>query len=314
MIRNQRDMVPFQRVSFFKSFFVVYRVAYYIWILCLIPCFLFGKVYDCFPFFNELELLQVRFAELNDTVDYFVLVESVETQRGDPKPLYFAENKHLFEKYLPKVIHVIIDERHPEMGMWKREHFQRNAILRGLTKCSPSDLIILSDLDEIPRASVIANLKKLFEISSPKPAKAPLFRSKKAEKKYRKKYTDLGAYAFQMDHYSYQLNRQIPSKEIRDGGYWQGTIVMTYEKMKAHSPQYFRQRRNKLPRIENGGWHFSSMGGKEKVRQKISSIVEGRSDGASVPDEEIERWINEYPIVALGDIVKSCVSATEHTL
>lgn len=276
-------------------------MVYYLWILCLIPWFLYGKIYDCFPFFNELELLKVRLAELNDTVDYFVLVESAETQQGDAKPFYFAENKHLFEKYLPKVIHIIIDERHPEMGMWQREHFQRNAILRALTKCHPSDIIILSDLDEIPRSSVIATLKEPIENSFPVPVKTPSFRSKKAEKKYRKKYANLGAYAFQMNHYSYQLNRQIPTKETGDEGRWHGTIVTTYAKIKAYCPQYFRQRRNKLPRIENGGWHFSSMGGKEKVRQKLISIVEGRADGALVSDEEIEQWMNGYPVVSLDD-------------
>lgn len=271
------------------------------WILCFIPWLLWGEVYDCFPFFNELELLKVRFAELNDVVDYFVLVESIETQRGDVKPLYFAENKHLFEPYLPKVIHVMVEERHPEMGMWERENFQRNAILRGLAKCCFSDLIILSDLDEIPRASIIAGLKKAIDSSSSISVKHPSFRSKKAEKKYRKKYARLGAYALQMENYYYQLNRQTPTGKTWEGGQWHGTIVTTYAKMKAHSPQYFRQRRNKLPRVEKGGWHFSWMGGKDKVRQKLASVVEGRTDGARVSDEEIEQWIAKHPVVPLGD-------------
>lgn len=62
-------------------------------VLLFLPLWLNAKVYDCFPFFNEFELLKIRFDELNDVVDYFVLVESVETQRGNPKPLHFQEKK-----------------------------------------------------------------------------------------------------------------------------------------------------------------------------------------------------------------------------
>ena len=79
-----------------------------------------GKVYDCFPFFNEMELLKMRLEELDGVIDHFVLVESIETQRGALKPLYFKENRHLFERYLPKIIHFELNERHPEMSLWVR--------------------------------------------------------------------------------------------------------------------------------------------------------------------------------------------------
>ena len=50
-------------------------------------------VYDCFLFFNELDLLEVRMHELNNSVDFFVLQESTKTHSGKPKSLYFQENK-----------------------------------------------------------------------------------------------------------------------------------------------------------------------------------------------------------------------------
>ncbi len=270
-------------------------------LLFILPLWVHGKVYDCFPFFNELELLQVRFAELDEVVDHFVLVESIETQRGEAKPLYFSENKHLFEKYLPKIIHVVVDERHPEMGLWQRENYQRNAIRRGLKKCTPSDVIIVSDLDEIPRASKIAEFVQIITASAPVFSETPPLRSPKSKKKYHKKYAHLGAYAFEMNNYYYQLNRQTPTQETWGGGMWRGTIVMTYTQLLKNSPQYFRKRRNKLPRILNGGWHFSWMGGKEKVRQKLVSVVEGRADGALVTDKEIEDWISKHPAVPVDD-------------
>jgi len=268
------------------------------WLL-LIPCCLFAKVYDCFPFFNELELLQVRFAELDGVVDHFVLVESVETQRGEAKPLYFAENKHLFEKYLPKVIHVVIHEPHPNMGLWERENYQRNEIARGLTGCTSSDIVILSDLDEIPRASVIARWVEALEAGKSVQVIRPPCRSKKAKRRYETKHAKLGAYACEMSSYHYQLNRQMPDQKAWDGSLWCGTIIMKYAALKKHSPQYFRKRRNKLPRIEQGGWHFTWMGGKDKIRQKLVSVVEGRADGASISDAEIEAWIAGHPVVPL---------------
>lgn len=270
------------------------------WLL-LFPFCLFGKVYDCFPFFNELELLQVRFAELNSVVDHFVLVESLETQRGDKKSLFFAENKHLFEKYLSKVIHVVIEERHPEMGLWQRENYQRNQILRGLKECRPSDIIIMSDLDEIPRASKIREFVHSITNNEPLSTIPPPFRSKKAKSKYHKKYSHLGAYAFEMDNYYYHLNRQTPNKETWDGGQWCGTIAMTYAQLQKNSPQHFRKRRNKLPRVMKGGWHFSWMGGKDKIRTKLLSVVEGRTDAAQITDLEIEQWIERHPTVPLDE-------------
>lgn len=127
-----------------------------------VPTLIFAKIYDCFPFFNELELLQIRLGELNDTVDYFVLVESIETQRGTPKKLFFEENKHLFAPYLHKIIHVAVRENHPEFSMWEREHFQRNCIARGLKNCKDKDIILISDLDEIPKKNCIHRAKKML--------------------------------------------------------------------------------------------------------------------------------------------------------
>lgn len=89
--------------------------------------------------FNELELLKIRLEELNDHVDYFVLVESVETQRGDLKLLYVQEKQHLLKKYLSKIKHIIVDERlnsdviDSTKLYWDRERFQKNYYSRFAT-------------------------------------------------------------------------------------------------------------------------------------------------------------------------------------
>jgi beta-1,4-mannosyl-glycoprotein beta-1,4-N-acetylglucosaminyltransferase len=110
------------------------------------------KIYDCFTFFNELDLLEMRLNILNNYVDYFVLVEATKTFSGKPKELYYLKNKEKFNKFSHKIIHITVDDM-PEIkdnNRWELESFQRNAIIRGLTNCQSDDVILISDIDEIP--------------------------------------------------------------------------------------------------------------------------------------------------------------------
>src|SRR5689334_5945992 len=112
-------------------------------------------IYDCFIFFNELELLDIRLNILNEVVDKFVLVEATQTHQYKPKPLYYSDNKERFKAFHDKIIHLIVDELPPNptngpRNSWDMERFQRNCIARGLNDCKPDDVIIISDLDEIP--------------------------------------------------------------------------------------------------------------------------------------------------------------------
>ena len=119
-------------------------------------------IYDCFSFFNELDLLEIRLNTLDSIVDKFILVESTLTHTGKAKPLYYAENKNRFEKFNNKIIHIIVDEfpyfqniNTREMA-WIRENCQRNAILRGIPKpANDDDYLIIADLDEIPSPEAI---------------------------------------------------------------------------------------------------------------------------------------------------------------
>ncbi len=122
-------------------------------------------LFDCFTFFDELDLLDVRLHELDSLVDYFVLVEAKQTFQGDAKPLYFAENAERFRRYAGKIIHIIVDfsnaeenyklDTKPLDGNWAREHYQRNQIARGLVAARPRDLVIVSDVDEIISQTVL---------------------------------------------------------------------------------------------------------------------------------------------------------------
>lgn len=116
-------------------------------------------IYDCFTFYNELDLLDIRFHEMYDHVDKFVLVESTKTFTYNDKPLYFHENKERYSQYSDKIIHVIVDDMPMMASAWDREYYQRNAILRGISNANPSDLIIIADVDEIISKKTLAALR-----------------------------------------------------------------------------------------------------------------------------------------------------------
>lgn len=115
-------------------------------------------IYDCFIFFNELDLLELRLNVLAPVVDKFVLVEATKTFQGKDKPLVFSENKHRFDRFLDKIVHVVVDEypENPSGDPWSIECHQRRMIEEGLAACRPDDIILVSDVDEIPDPGKIA--------------------------------------------------------------------------------------------------------------------------------------------------------------
>lgn len=107
-------------------------------------------IYDCFLLNDELDLLELRLNYLNALVDKFVIVESAYTFSGIPKPLHFSNNAHRFAKFLNK-INYITDTAEPDLtSAWANEYHQRNLLKTGLKPANNDDLIIISDLDEIP--------------------------------------------------------------------------------------------------------------------------------------------------------------------
>jgi beta-1,4-mannosyl-glycoprotein beta-1,4-N-acetylglucosaminyltransferase len=137
------------------------------------------RVYDCFTFYDELDLLELRLAELAEVVDRFVLVEAKRTFQGNPKPLVFEQAKGRFAKWSAKIEHVIVDFPTPlprlshksrsktnkvRAEAWDREFYQRNQIMRGLSDARPDDIVIVSDSDEILRREIIEKIvdEKLY--------------------------------------------------------------------------------------------------------------------------------------------------------
>ena len=111
-------------------------------------------IFDCFQFFDEEHILDLRLNILHEFIDFFVIVESTIDHQGKPKKLNFDSKK--FTKYHNKIIYIVVDDtaeaiKKPHIGGESLvEQHQRNSLIRGLKNCHDDDLIILSDVDEIP--------------------------------------------------------------------------------------------------------------------------------------------------------------------
>src|SRR3954454_8513585 len=113
-------------------------------------------IYDCFTFFNELDVLEIRLHVLEEVVDRFVLVEARQTFQRGAKPLYYAENRDRFAAFADRIDHVVVDEFPDEaIGAFACEAWQRNSIQRGIRSAATGDTILVSDADEIPRPECV---------------------------------------------------------------------------------------------------------------------------------------------------------------
>jgi hypothetical protein len=124
------------------------------------------KLVDSFIFYNELDMLEYRLRTLDDVVDLFVLVEARQTHAGNPKSLYYEHNKARFERWAHKIVHKIVDlpckEQTTRANQWVNENQHRHEITHAVRELHlrADDLVMVSDLDEIPDPVTIATLKE----------------------------------------------------------------------------------------------------------------------------------------------------------
>lgn len=215
------------------------------------------KVFDCFTFFNELDLLEFRLKLLNKQVDYFVISESNLTHSGQSKPYYFREAKERFKPWQHKIIYIPVEQTaeglvfeeekkyNPGSAAWKLENGQRNALKGYNSYMADEDLVLLSDLDEIPDPVLLKDLK---------PGNGPV--------------------ALSLLFHYYFLNCQ----SVENERWWNGTIASTGKQFKEITPQGLRDKRNDYMSIKKAGWHFSYLGGPEKIKLKIRSFAHTEFD------------------------------------
>ena len=228
------------------------------------------KIFDCFMYFDEEMILDLRLNILNKYIDYFVVVESKFTHRGEKRELKFNKNK--FEHFKDKIIYLIHDEIPDNIEIIKpndtkdeksrklimnavfRENGQRNYIRKGLKNAESEDIILISDVDEIP------NLNDLdFNQISQK------------------------IFLFEQDMFYYKFNLKLPNL------LWKGTRGCRKKYLK--NPQWLRNikdRKYPIYRIDtlfsekkfinckiikNGGWHFTNIKTAEEIKYKLKSYL-----------------------------------------
>jgi beta-1,4-mannosyl-glycoprotein beta-1,4-N-acetylglucosaminyltransferase len=123
-------------------------------------------IYDTIPFFNELDLLEIRLEELWPVVNRFVIQEATKTFSNQEKPLYFRENWDRFKKYRSKIDHWVIDDYRgaPTGDPMKFDNWQKHWLLRKVETAPPSTLVLVADTDEIVRAKVLQRAKQNFKL------------------------------------------------------------------------------------------------------------------------------------------------------
>jgi Glycosyltransferase family 17. len=115
------------------------------------------KIFDCFSYWDEDLLLDLRLNILSDHVDYFVITEGNKTWQNNPKKLRFDINK--FKKFKEKIIYIPVTDMPDGDNPYLRENHQRNCLEKGLIKADKNDIIIISDLDEIPNPITLSKFK-----------------------------------------------------------------------------------------------------------------------------------------------------------
>ena len=206
------------------------------------------KIFDCFSYWDEDLLLDLRLNILNNYVDYFVIIEGNKTWQNNPKKLRFKIKN--FKKFKDKIIYIPVEDMPDGDDPYVRENYQRNCISRGIKDAHETDLIIISDLDEIPNPEQLSSFK------------------------IKDRYA-----VFKQKHFYYKINLQSEANP-----FWSGSRICVKKYLK--SPQWLRDlkfkkrpfwridklRLNNI--IENGGWHFCNLKTPENLLYKYKNLCE----------------------------------------
>jgi hypothetical protein len=221
------------------------------------------KIYDCFTFFNEFELLELRLRELYDHVDYFVLVEANRTFQNGFKSMHYADRNQRFDQWKDKIIYVPVMDMPEDTDPWGRERHQRDAILRGLPNADPDDIIMIGDVDEIPRQTTVQQLRT----------------------------SRASVWGFRMPLFNFKYNYMMVTQDLYS--VWSGAV----RKHTLIGPEDFRRMRHALNGfplnyndgaveiVEHAGWHFTYLGAEDFARSKIQSFAHDETNRPEILDQ-----------------------------
>lgn len=236
------------------------------------------QIYDCFAFFNELDVLRIRIEELKDVVDKFILVEATKTFSGNPKPLYYQEFSHEFAEYQDKIIHYVVDDM-PEIDYsqpvhlqaWPLDVHQKNCISRVLNclDCKDEDIILVNDCDEIPRNEKVSEAIELLKDHEFVIFVQDLYHGH-LDNLFSEwwcgtvacKYKDYKVRTYTKVRYSDKINTGL---DMGDPAYKRSGYI--------NSNQYFEH-----PYLLKSGWSFSWFGSELSRRYKLQSFAHKEGD------------------------------------
>lgn len=241
-------------------------------------------IYDCIPFFNELDILRLRMRILAPYVDKFVLEEATVTFSGEPKEMVFDTHRDMFAEFADKIIYVPVDDS-PLTGVTthERDRFQKNRLIRGLADCGPEDVIIFSDADEIPNPDTLREVLAHFD----------------SGKIYH--FAQRMFYCFlNMEEVTGSLLSITGEFEGVEHRQWLGTKVCSFGSLPKEGIVYLREVSPADPRsvrVADGGWHFGYMGGcgekdaAKRVSVKVQAAAHQEYNSARHLKEAVDRLL-----------------------
>jgi len=253
------------------------------------------KVYDCFTFFNELDLLEIRLQELYDNVDVFVIAEANMSHSGNPRDYCLLANWERFKPFHDKIRYIQVDDFPVTTNSWVREKFQRDALRRGLTDISDEDLIIISDLDEIPRADIVELIKEDENKYERYVLRVPLFRYKFNFLKW----------------YQPVINQQMIVTRAH--------VFTNPEKERDYTHAWLPPAPD-VVYLDHAGWHFSYLGDDKTAVYKLQNFAHTEQNVPEIVDSfSIERMIEnkcgpnprdveKFEYVVMNDYFPKCIT------
>ncbi len=231
------------------------------------------KIFDCFMYFDEDLLLDLRLNYLDKFVDKFIIIECDYNHKGVTKKPHF--DKERYKKFKNKIQYILLKEQPKDIekiniddteheinvkyifNAIKRENFQRNYIKKCLSEASENDWIIISDLDELPNLKNI-NFKNINDDFI-------FFKQDMMYYKFNLKlenFTWIGTRACRMK------NLESPQwlRNIKDRSYSWWRLDTFFSKNKYRNIKF----------IDNGGWHFSYLKTPEEIEKKLKSYLHHR--------------------------------------
>ena len=253
------------------------------------------NIYDCFMYFDEDLLLDIRLNYLNKFVKKFVITEANYTHNGNKKKLNFDVNK--FGKFKDKIIYIVVDKEPKNIiklskgeneekrgeklilnGM-ARDYYQRECIQKGLNQALEDDIILISDLDEIPNLQNF-DLKKINN-------NILFFEQKILFYKLNLHY----------ENFSWYGTRAVKKKNLLSPQWLRNIKGKKYSKWRLDI--YFSKKKySNLIFVKNGGWHFTCLRKPQDLEKKLLNFAhhyEFEESGLKLND--IKKLINEKRVI-----------------